>query len=248
MTDFTPVVLRTHSVAAITYSFLPYLALQAFVLLLWWPKSSLFERIGNVDEPATLTVVVVSSGAALACYALLMDIYPPRTPPLGNSARYDQALASEPNSVTGYAATQIVQLGYLMMLCLPLTLIAHAVSSLATTQLLWIALFTAVHTVFYRLLGIWFCLRWPAREMLLQLGCPALLVLGYALTTYFSPCLSHAGLSYYVTAPGREPPLSQCGPIFVGSYAVLAVLLCLDGLRLLRQRMQQRSEDSTAQP
>ncbi|MEM7377859.1 MAG: hypothetical protein AAF460_10175 [Pseudomonadota bacterium] len=248
MTDSAPSRLRAHSFAAITHGFLPYLALQAGVLLLWWPKTSLLERTGTGDEPATLVAVVAVGGAALAGFALLMDIFPPRSPPPGGRPTAAPPLAEQAHATIGYAGTQLAQIGYLMLLCLPLTLVAHAISSLAAVELLWIAAFTAVHTVFYRVLGIWFVLRWPAREAVLKLGCPAVLVSVYALTTVFSPCLSHAALSYHATAPNSAPPVLHCGALFVGSYTVLAVLLCFDGLRLLRSRAQQTSDDVAAQP
>ncbi|MEM9604840.1 MAG: hypothetical protein AAGA11_18390 [Pseudomonadota bacterium] len=246
MTDSAAARLRTHSIAAITHGFLPYLALQAGVLLLWWPKTSLLERTGTGDEPATLVAVLAVSGAALAGFALLMDIFPPRTPqPVGRPTA-EPPSTEQPRSVIGYVGIQLAQLGYLMLLCLPLTLVAHAISSLAAAELSWVVAFTAVHTVFYRVLGIWFVLRWPAREAVLKLGCPAVLVSVYALATVFSPCLSHAALSYHATAPNSAPPLLHCGALFVGSYTVLAVLLCLDGLRLLRSRARQTSDDVAA--
>ncbi len=224
-------------------TFLGYLALQALVLLLWWPKTSLFDRIGTTGEPATLAAVVIFTGAVLGYFAIQLSVEELAGPKTGRPQRAaEDSLSSTPPLEC--CKIHLLQLGYLMALCAPITLVAHSIASVAATHLLWIAAITAVHTTFYQLLGLWLRLRWLERDrILVSVAARVALVSIYLFTSVYVPGLSHVRMSFQLAQPQSSSPTSMATFVlpFIVAYAALCALLCVG---LLRQLSKQRANET----
>jgi hypothetical protein len=225
------------------HTFFSYLIVQAMVLLAWWPKGGLFDRIDAAAEPVTLTAVAIYTGAALAYFALQLsaDELSHSQTTVSNqastaaNARWSilQSTRLSPLSVVSkYLKAHAIQLLYLLALCTPLMAVAHALSSVPITALLWIALVTTVHTTFYRLLGSWLHLRWTKHDMLATVVSRALLAIVYLATVFLLPELSHISISFQLTQPSM---ISMSAPastleivlIFLVTYSALCIVLCI---------------------
>ena len=226
--------------------FFGYLVLQALVLLIWWPINSLFERIDTTGEPSTLAAVVVFSGIALAYFAIQsgvdeIDLALSRLSASQSESSRQTEKAAPARTLSGtYWKNHFQQLGLLLALCTPITLVAHSIASVSTTHLLWIAVITAVHTSCYRLLASWLCLRWAQRDTLLTLiALRATLAAVYLCTTVYAPALSHVRMSLQLTQPTSDAssPLASVVLPFIVTYAAMSALLCVGLTRQLTQRV-----------
>ena len=225
------------------HTFFSYLIVQAMVLLAWWPKGGLFDRIDAAAEPVTLTAVAIYTGTALAYFALQLsadELSHSQTTvsnqaSIAANARWSilQSTRLSPLSVVSkYLKAHAIQLLYLLALCTPLMAVAHALSSVPITALLWIALLTTVHTTFYRLLGSWLHLRWIKHDMLATVVSRALLAIVYLATVFLLPELSHISISFQLTQPSM---ISMSAPastleivlIFLVTYSALCIVLCI---------------------
>lgn len=234
------------------HTFFSYLIVQAVVLLAWWPKGGLFDRIDAAAEPVTLTAVVIYTGAALAYFALQLsaDEFSDSQTTVNNTSTaasggwsVQQSTSQQISAISGvsnYLKTHAIQLFYLLALCAPLTMVAHALSSAPYTALLWIVLATAIHTMFYRLLGSWLHLRWAKHDMLATVVSRAVLLIVYLTTVFFVPELSHVSISFQLTQPSAlTNPLStpfsipaaastlEIVSIFLVTYTALCIALCI---------------------
>ncbi|MCH9675375.1 MAG: hypothetical protein K0U93_28310 [Gammaproteobacteria bacterium] len=229
---------------------LGYLALQALVLLVWWPKSNLMHRINTVGEPTTLSAVVMFTGAALAYFALRLGTEELAISQPSLSASHSSEETSPWTTLRTYFSTHFVQLGYLMALCTPLILVAHSIASVSAVGMLWIGAITAVHTTFYRLLGAWLQLRWADREALVTITSRVVLIGAYLCATAFAPTLSHASLSFQLGQPrdGSADRLATSALQFIVTYGALSALLSVGLLRELLPRGGDRTRKSQADP
>jgi len=220
-------------------TFLGYLIVQALILVLWWPKNSLFERIGATGEPTTFAAVAIFTGGALAYFTIQLGIV--ALPPCRSET--NQILAWK--TLGQYARDHVVQLGYLLALCTPVTLIAHSIASVPATNLPWIALITFVYASFYRLLASWLHLRWSeSNPQLLANALRVVLVAITICTTFYLPSLSQVSVSRYLTQPTTAThPITFVLP-FIVTYAALCVLLCIG---LVRQWSRQQIETATSE-
>ena len=145
-----------------------------------------------------------------------------------------------------YFRVHFIQLGYLLALATPVTLVAHAIASVPASSLLWIVLITIVHTSFYRLLGTWLqqCQAEP-NSLFIANALRVALVAIYICTSFFLPRLSHLSMSRTLTQPAGgavDSASTFVGPFvlpFIVTYAALCALLCAG---LLRQLSQQRRD------
>ena len=226
--------------------FFGYLVLQALVLLIWWPINSLFERIDTTGEPSTLAAVVVFTGVALAYFAIQsgveeIDLALSRLSARQSESARQTEKEAPARSISGtYWKNHFQQLGLLLALCTPITLVAHSIASVSATHLLWIAVITAIHTSCYRLLASWLRLRWAQRDTLLTLiALRATLVAVYLCTTVYLPALSHVRMSLQLAQPTSDAssPLATVVLPFIVTYAALNALLCVGLTRQLTQRV-----------
>ena len=224
-------------------TFLGYLVLQALVLLFWWPVNSLFERIDTTGEPSTLAAVVVFTGAALAYFAIQLGVDEIAVSQADVSAQ--QAEGAPPGiTLRAYFKVHVSQLGYLMLLCTPMTLLAHSIASVSAAHLLGIAAITAMHISFYRLLGSWLRLHWAQRDVLLVLiVLRVALVAIYLCTTIYLPNLSHVSVSLQLAQPsdGAAKSLATFVLPFIVTYAALSALLSVGLARQFLHRLSRPS-------
>ena len=240
MSESITIELRKQPATEALQTFLGYLILQAVVLLFWWPVNSLFERIDATGEPSTLAAVVVFTGTALAYFAIQLGVDEIAVSQADVSVQQAEHGAPLSRILRAYFKVHFSQLGYLMALCTPMTLVAHSIASVSATHLLWIAAITATHISFYRLLGSWLRLRWAHRDVLLVLIALRVALVTICLCTIiYLPNLSHISMSLQLAQPSDSAAKSTATFVlpFIVTYAALSALLCVGLARQFSQRL-----------
>lgn len=208
--------------------YLLYLFMQAVVVFVWWPKSSLREVLEIGDGPDTLRAAVIAAGVAIAWFSAragAQEVLLPGQRGLRELARHGarapaRLLAAD---IAGYVLHSV----HLLALSSPLLLMAFAVSGGDARALAWCAAAIVFHAAFFRL---------AAASVHLQLGgagamsivlVRAVVVATYLLTAVFAPAASHPVLASRLLdgdagAAGASPAL-----LFMLVYGLLSALLAV---------------------
>ncbi len=140
-------------------------ALEAVVVLLWWPKRSLAWSLAHQSSPDALLALVLALGAALAWLAIRAGAGElgeqggacPRGAPgdAGSPTRAPRAMMRATGARLGEEALgQGVLAGWLLVLSAPLLVAAGSVSGVAPAALAWSIACVCVASLPYRMLGL----------------------------------------------------------------------------------------------
>jgi hypothetical protein len=222
--------------------YLLYLALQAVVVFVWWPKSTLREVLAAGEAPNTLLAAVIAAGVATAWFAARAGAEEVLLP--GQHGLRDWAAATPlalGRILGGYVAGHLLHTVHLLALSAPLLLTAFSVSGGEWDALGGCLTAIVFQATFYRLAGASVYLSIGHFGAMSILSVRAIVVLTYALTTAFAPAASPLALSARLLgagAPALAPGAALPAPLaFVLLYAAAsAALLALLHVQLARAR------------
>jgi hypothetical protein len=219
------------------FDYLGLLALQALVLLLWWPKSGVAQMLESEHGPHTLAAAVMAVGVATAYIALRAGAEEILLP--GQHGLRDWALATPlalGRILSGYAIGQLVHSLHLLALASPLLLMAFTVSGGEWAQLGWCLSAVLVQAVFYRLCGAIVHLTIGQHRVESYFAVRAILLLVYVPGGFLIPRLSHVAFTTRALGePAAQPSLAAAPEhlVFLAAYAGLSVLAAAALHRLL---------------
>jgi hypothetical protein len=171
-------------------------ALVAFVLIIWWPKTGLEQVLESQQVPDTLMAVVVALGIAMAYLALVTGAEEIMLP--GQHGLRDWALATplRPGRILrGYLLGQLLTSLHLLALSLPLLLVAFTISGGDWAALGWCVAAALVQALFYRLCGAITHLTIGQHRDESRFAVRAILVLVYVPLGLAAPVTSHVAFT-----------------------------------------------------
>lgn len=163
-------------------SYFNYLLLQAAVLLLWWPKSTLIGWLESESAPNTLLAVVLAVGVTVAYYSLRAGAEELLLP--GQHSLWEWVLSTKlrlGRILYGYFCAHILQTLHAIMLSSPILLMGYAVAGNAWSGLVWSVTAIIFQATFFRLLGAVMYMLIGHYEHIMFLSLRAALVVGYLL-------------------------------------------------------------------
>jgi len=218
--------------------YLGLLALQAAVLLVWWPKNGLTQALEVQHGPASLTAVVITVGLTLAYFALRVGAEEILLP--GQHGLRDWARASPlglGRILRGYALGQILHSLHLLALSSPLLLMAFTISGGEWVVLGWCLAAALVQALFYRLCGAIIHLTIGQHRIESQFTVRMLAFLFYVLIGWLAPVTSHVALTSRMLGESAiaEPAFATMPGYltFLAGYAGLSLVAWLALHRLL---------------
>jgi len=222
--------------------YLGLLLLQALVLLVWWPKSSVTQMLESQHSPNTLVAVVMAVGATTAYVALRAGAEEFVLP--GQHGLRDWALASRlglGRVIRGYLLGQLVHSLHLLALSTPLVLIAFTVSGGEWAPLGWCVAALLVQALFYRLCGALTHLMIGQHHGETLFTVRTILLVIYVPVGVLAPVTSHPAFTYRTLSESvAAQPAFLAVPdrvVFLATYAGLSVLAALAVyFLLLRER------------
>jgi hypothetical protein len=232
---------------------LALLAIQAFVLLLWWPKSSLYFTLVGQHSPNTVMASSIALGISVSYLGIRLGAEELRA---GNQHTLLEwvVLTDIPlqQALSGYFVSACLHVAYWILLCAPLMVVALSISpsswSAAGTNLLGVTLLGLTHIflggLIYLLIG-----HHATLAYLVVRGLFLTMIIGTALV---SPAASYLLLTFRQFSDTPQPDAlglvqptlaSSDGSVsmFLGIYLLLvAGLLVTIGRMLQRRRLQHR--------
>ena len=214
--------------------YLNYLLVQALVLLLAWPKTTVSGWLAAETGPVTLLAVVVAVGVSVAYYSLRAGAEEVLLPGQYSLLEWRLATSLKPGRILrGYLAGHLLQTAHVIALSLPLLVLGFVVSGSDWSGFAWSVTAVLFLASFYRLLGAVMALIIRQRGQLLFFALRAALLLGYLMTWKLLPVANHWVLSSRLLAGGQWRYATD----FLLVYTGLCVLLAGALYRLLaRQR------------
>ena len=211
-------------VGQIHLDYLNYVLIQAAVLFLWWPKSSLSRQLETQDGPDTLLAMLIALGITMTYYSLRVGAEEILLP--GQHSLREWVLATPlklGRILRGYLAGHVLLMLHALLLSAPLLLMAYTTATGAGSALLWSLLIIMLLATFYRLLGALMYLLIGHREALIYVGLRAVLIMGYVFIGILFP-IANPILNIQTTVSNTA--IIDWGlPGFVLIYSVLCVVL-----------------------
>lgn len=233
--------------------YLALLAIQAFVLLIWWPKSTLYFTLVGQHSPNTVLAMSIASGACISYIGIRFGAEEFRS-----AERYTllEWVVLTDISITrallGYVLVSVMQMVYWLLLTAPLMVLALTINPSnwqgAGLNLLGVTLLGVSHILVGGLLYVWI----GHRATLAYLVVRATFLTWLAGTAFFLAPVSHVVLAYRQFGETRQPDgpemvqligwgIEGSASVFVAIYcALIAVLITVLG-RLLAQRRAQHA-------
>jgi hypothetical protein len=209
--------------------YLGLLALQAVVLLLWWPKTGVAQMLESQHGPHTLAAVVMAVGVTMAYFALRTGAEEVMLP--GQHGLRDWALATPLDLrrvLRGYLLGQLVHSLYLLALSSPLLLMAFTVSGGEWIALAWCLAAALIQAMFYRLCGAITHLAIGQHRAESYFTVRAILLLMYVPVGWLAPFTSHIGFTSRALSESTatRPEFGSVPEewVFLAVYAGLSVL------------------------
>ncbi len=212
------------------------------MLFLWWPKSTVVQRLESEDGPDTLLAVVIALGVSVAYYNIRAGAEEILLP--GQHSLREWAIATPlklGRILSGYLCGHVLQTLHAIVLSSPLLLMGYSVAGGEWSGLVWSLTAVLFQATFYRLVGAVMYMTIGHYDTIMFIAPRVALVVGYGLAGVLFPITSQwlvssqllgAGPwlhSSVATAPGL--------PGFLLVHAALCVLLAwVLYLLLARQR------------
>lgn len=162
--------------------YLNYLLIQAAVLFLWWPKSSLSQQLDAESGPNTLLAVLIAFALTLAYHSLRAgaeEVLLPGQQPLRQWSSTPSL--STGAIVRGYIGAQSLLMAHALFLSAPLILMAYTASPCSVQVLLCCVLTALLPALCYRLLAALLYWQIGQRETLMYLLLRLVFAGGYLL-------------------------------------------------------------------
>jgi len=222
-------------------AYLNYLAIQAVVLFLFWPKSELSRVLESGDGPDSLLAVVIAVGVSVAYYNIRAGAEEILLP--GQHSLREWALAT-PLKLTrilqGYLCGHLLQTLHVMVLSSPLLFIAFSVAGSEWSGLAWSLTAVLFQATFYRLAGAVVYMTIGHHDATTFVALRAVLLAGYALAAALLPAASHLVVSSHLL--NGRPSMHLAGGIlpeqvaFLLVYTLLSVVLAAVLYSILSQQ------------
>lgn len=207
----------------IQLDYLNYLLIQALVLLLAWPKTTVSGWLAAETGPVTLLAVVVAVGISVAYYSLRAGAEEVLLRGQHSLLEWRLATSLKPGGILcGYLAGHLLQTVHVVALSLPLLMLGFAVSGSDWAGFGWSVIAVLFQASFYRLLGAIMALALRQREQLLFFAVRAALLLGYLVTWKLLPVANHWVLSSQLLAGGPWRYAMDFLLVYTGLCALLA--------------------------
>lgn len=238
-TDKGPAVTRTDSPLAQTLlglagrgqaqlDYLLYLFLQAVVVFVWWPKSTLREMLQAGDGPDTLLAAVIAAGIAIAWFSARAGAQEVLLPDQRGLSEWARVSAIGPARLLGAdLAGHLLLTLHLLALSSPLLLMAFAVSGGDWVALGWCLTAIVFQATFYRLAAASVYLFLGHHGAITIVSVRAIVVLTYLLTAVFAPAASHLVLASRLLDGTAAAHGGSAALLFMLVYAALSALLVL---------------------
>ena len=185
--------------------YLLLLAVQAVVVLLWWPTSPVVQMLETQHGPDTLLAVVMAVGVTTAYHALRAGAEEFLLP--GQHGLRDWALAtplSLGRIVRGYVMAQLVHVLHLLALSSPLVLMAFTVSGGEWHAVAWCLVAMLIQALFYALSGAVMHLAIGQHPAECHFFVRAILVVVYVPIGWLVPFTSHVTITYRALGDGVQ--------------------------------------------
>jgi len=163
-------------------SYFNYLLIQAAVLFIWWPKSTLIGWLESETAPTTLLAVVIAVGVTVAYYSLRAGAEELLLP--GQHSLWEWVLSTQlklGRIMYGYLCAHILQTLHVIMLSSPILLMGYAVAGNRWSDFIWSLIAIVFQATFYRLLGAVMYMLIGHYDHIMFLSLRAALVVGYLL-------------------------------------------------------------------
>ena len=207
-------------------AYLNYLAIQAVVLFLFWPKSELSQVLETGDGPNSLLAVVIALGVSVAYYNIRAGAEEILLP--GQHSLREWAVAT-PLKLTrilrGYLCGHLVQTLHVIVLSSPLLFTAFSVAGSEWSGLAWSVTAVLFQATFYRLLGAVVYMTIGHHDATTFFSLRAVLLAGYAVPAALLPVTSHLVISYHLL--NGRPSMHLASGILPGHVAFLLVYTVL---------------------
>lgn len=203
--------------------YLLYLFLQAVVVFVWWPKSSLREMLAEGDGPDTLLAAVLAAGFATAWFSARAGAQEVLLPEQRGLREWTAHTPIAPVRLLAADLTgQVLLSVHLLALSSPLLLMAFATSGGEPGALMWCLTAIVFQATFYRLAAASVYLFIGHHGATTTVLVRAVVIATYLLTGVFAPAASHLVLTSRLLdgASGAEAALA-----FMLVYAALSTLL-----------------------
>jgi len=225
--------------------YLILLAVQAVVLLLWWPKSGVMQMLASQHGPEALIAVVMAMGVATAYHALRAGAEEYLLP--GQHGLRDWALTTPlglGRIVFGFLLGQLVHVLHLLALASPLVLAAFTVSGGEWREVALCMASTLVQAMFYALSGAVMHLTIGQHRAECHFFVRAVLIVVYLPIGWLVPITSHVAfasrtLGDGVPAQGAFSGMLPDPWLFLTLYMGLS-MLCALAVYLLLMRCRAR--------
>ncbi len=226
--------------------YLALLGMQAFVVIVWWPRESVMQMLESQSGPDTLAAVVMAVGVTTAYYALRTGAGELLLP--GQHGLRDWALATPlglSRIVSGFVLSQLVHIVYLLTLSAPLVLTAFTLSGGEWDALGLCAGATLVQALFYALAGAVVHLAIGHHVDECRFFVRALLIVVYVLVGWLAPFTSQVAFTSRVLGDGAHAQTALSGVpdpwAFMALYVGLSMVLTLAVYRLLMRSRARRA-------
>lgn len=227
-------------------AYLNYLAIQAVVLFIWWPKNAVFRVLETEDGPDTLLAVVIALGVTVAYYniragaeeILLTGQHPLREWVLATPLTLSRILR-------GYLLGHLLQNVQLIALSSPLLLAAFWVAAGEWAALGWSLVAVLMQATFYRLAAAVVYTTIGQHEAVTLFSIRAILVAGYAVAAALLPSASHLIVSFRLLNASPVRPLDPVIPshvVFILVYATFSIVLVAVLYVLLSRQRRMRGD------
>jgi hypothetical protein len=202
------------------------LAVQALVLVVWWPNTGLEQVLETRHAPNVLTAEVVTLSVVMAYFALCCGAEEILL--TGQHGLRDWALATPlklGRILRGYLVGQLLCSLHLLLLSLPLLLTAFTISGGEWAPLGWCIAAAIVQALFYRLCGAITHLTIGQHRDESRFAVRAILVLVYVPVGLLAPLTSHVAYTTRVLGESVETGRTFAdNVVFLAAYAGLSVV------------------------